>query len=262
MSYVLIRHGAAGGSPTSATVTGLDMTGVDLIVIGVSCYPGGGDSAIADSSSNSYTVGVAQVSSSFWSTKLYYLKNPTVTNSMNFTAANGGLSIYPSLYVAGFSGVRTVGGPGDASNAGTTGGATSLQTGNANPSESDELFITHLAPGDSTSGFSINSGFTLLDSLPVSIGNYQGGAFAYKIQTSSGTENPTWSWSGSDAAAACIMTFKDNPSAGGGRIFKLAGEGGGLAGPSRGLVARGAQQQWSRRQSGVYVPQRMTDVLR
>jgi hypothetical protein len=105
----LVTSGHAHGN-SGAFVTGLDMTGVDLIVLVAARYDSGPAYAISDSESNTYVPGTAQNNSSaFTQVRAFYAWNPTVSASMDFS--HPGAVNYATLVVLGFAGVDRLADP-------------------------------------------------------------------------------------------------------------------------------------------------------
>lgn len=178
--------GAAGGS-TSASIT---TTGAKLIVLSVTYYH---DSAanvvVSDSKSNTWTALTARSSSSA-GLRLYYCINPTVGSGHTFTAS--GSATYATIMAQAYSCDTTP--VYQAETGASLGSVTSGQGGSITPSENNCLIVTGLNAWYASGSFSIDSGFTISDSAPEVGGASFGSAFAYKIQTTAGAENPTWSW--------------------------------------------------------------------
>lgn len=196
---------SAGGGACTTSAT--NMVGADLIVGCIGYYNGaGGTSAFLDSQGNPYT----QVYSTFNSNIggiLVYTRAPVVSGSMTFTASISGSTPFPALGAIGFSG--SVASPLDQSTspAASTGSATTLQPGSLTPGQANELLVTCLA--GNTVGPSVGTPFVAGPAVGWVASTTEGVAMGYQIQNPGpATENPTWTWSGANAAVAGQATFK------------------------------------------------------
>lgn len=208
--YMTIAHvvstsaGSTGG--TTVTTSGVDTTGADLLVAVVSYYgqTGTGDPAFSDSKSNSWTALTArELGFNNAAVKIFYCKPTSVGSGHTFTAA--ATNSYPTVSVSAFSGAKATSPFDQESGTATNSASTSYQAGSITPSEDGCLLVA----GVTTDGTShtINSSFnaTATDKLS---SNRMGGGIAYKVQTTAGAENPTWSWTGSTMRAAALASFK------------------------------------------------------
>jgi hypothetical protein len=214
MAITVIATTAAGSTDSgmSVTTSPLDTTGATGIILVVSSYGVGAPGyTIADNKSNGapidpslfHTTGSASV-------RLWYYLAPTVGANHTFTVTCSPSAEYPWIAVLAVSGLKLTT-PLDQS-AQNGAAAASVQPGSVTPTEANELLVTGL-------GFynvslpAIDSSFTLSQSATGGSGQYFPGGMAYKIQTTAGAENPTWSWTGgSTEAAALIATFKAEPT--------------------------------------------------
>lgn len=201
-----------GSSPDANTFTTSsgDTTGATLLVAVVSNYEPGGEPTISDSKSCSWTQLTVQ-SSVNNRVRISYAENPTVGTGHTFTLTGNGAAA--SIVVYAFSGTATSS-VFDQQNGGTVAGATSGQPGNVTPGEDNEVLVTGICMLTATVP-SINSSFSTPDTIAFSSGAHLGIGASYKIQTTGGSENPTWSWSNNDSLPLTIATFKA-PSVGGG----------------------------------------------
>ena len=88
-----------------------------------------------------------------------------------------------------------------------------IQTGSVTPNGNGRLFVTGLVFHASNT-ITINSEFTIAaQNNWHEAGEAEGGAIAYKIQTSGAAENPIWSWSNATFAATTMATFVDTATA-------------------------------------------------
>ena len=213
MAIALVNHvsakSSAGGSITSSAINN---TGATLLVAAMSYYVGsGGSSAISDSSGNTWTpLTLRSDNTANLRLQCYYCANPTVSSSQTFTATSTGSS-FPAIAVASFSGVTTST-PFDQENGGGVAASTTHQPGSITPTQSNELIITGIECNGSTAN-SIDSSYTITDSVaPVGGGNV-GVALAYLVQGAASASNPTWTMSASDTAALEIASFKATAAA-------------------------------------------------
>lgn len=183
-----IKLGDPGGS-NGGTTTGIDTTGANLIVIGVSCYFGtAGSAAVSDNKGNTYTaLSIWQNNVVAWA-RLYYCSAPSVGSGHTFTLSGSGIA--GTMCVAAFSGLssstqfdqQTGSAPGFT-------GVTTVTNPSLTATNANSLFVTVLSASDGATGtFSIDQSFTITDQQPHTT-NIEGCALAYKIAT---TQNPTW----------------------------------------------------------------------
>jgi hypothetical protein len=212
MAFSLIASGQASNTSATVTVAGLNMTGVNLIVVVRVYYTGASGITFGDTESNSYsTLTPAEVGAN-GRVEIAYKYAPVVSSSMDFTFA--GTSLFPALAVYGFSGAAAS--PFDQENGNAASGLSSIQPGLVTPSEDNELIFAGVNMQNSFSGPTVNSSFV---SPPPSEIAYNGATnygllASYLIQTSAGAVNPTFSWTGSIPAAAAIATFKGGTPSG------------------------------------------------
>lgn len=212
MSFTLIAHGSsAAWNPDSVTSSSIDSTGANLIVLGLSFYsfssPAG---TLTDSKSNTWAALTLyeEVGTTGASSKLYYCYAPTVGSGHTFTWSS--TTTYPSIYVEAFSGSASS--PFDVQNGATVINNINCQPGSVTPSVDNEIVVAlagfYTPNADLGSSVSVGSSFAITDQLTYVPSTSLGGALAYKIQTSAGTENPTWTGNIALNWAASIATFK------------------------------------------------------
>lgn len=189
--------GTGGGAGPTADV---DTTGADLIVAAIH-HATGATIAFGDNKSNTYTGLTARVGS-VSGVQLYYKLSPTVGTGHNFTVT--GSNIYAVISVAAFSGIT-----GFDKEAGTTASSsTTCSPGSVTPAANNAVLFTAVT-GDvaNFSPCSVGSSFTKTSDIALT-GNNMGGAAGYKIQTTAGAENPTWTHAGSvNSLAVAIAVF-------------------------------------------------------
>lgn len=203
MAYALVAS-TGSGSATGGTFTtaGINTTGANLIVVGVTRWNGGA-ATLEDSNTNVWTP-LAAVLQTTTEARLYYCVNPVVGAGHTFTL-NNSLTTYGTICVAAFSGGPSADSLDQQNSGGAT--ATSVATGSVLPTQNGELLIAILG-FDNADTVAINSGFTITNQVPLVAAQHSGGAMAYLIQTTAASVNPLWSWTNSTDGAARIATFK------------------------------------------------------
>lgn len=215
MAIAQVVSGSAASSDTQNVTTGsLDTTGCDLLVVLISGTSGPiGSGTVSDSKGNTWNKLTAPAVGSGFNggAVIWYAVNPTVGSGHTFTLSSG-ITGYPSIVAAGYSGSDTTS-PFDVEN-GATLNASSGQPGSVTPSVNDELLVTGSSNGSfGAATVTSDSGFTDVVGRGVS-GNGLGISYAYKVQTTAGAENPTWTTTAGSIGVAVIATFK--AAAGGG----------------------------------------------
>jgi len=192
------KSGGSGGGTSSA----VDTTGATGIYIGYALYDNPGTVSVSDSKGNTYTA-LTQSGGVGSYVRLYYCQNPTVGASHTFTVtgtaifvAFGALAVSGSLTASSF----------DVESGGTA-SSTTVQPGSVTPSQDNEILVTAVSFNVINTA-SINSSFTLDGQLNYSIGVNIGLGLAFKIQTTAGAENPTWTVGSSCALTTRIASFK------------------------------------------------------
>lgn len=200
MAIAVVQTAVAGSTGGTTVTTGaVDTTGANLIVISVSSY----NSAVAptDSKGNTWTPLTDRLNGAYHE-RLYYCASPTVGSGHTFTAA--GAASYPTICVLAFSGAHAT--PFDQESGGGAASGTSSQPGSITPSEDNCVLVTGVDFGAGVAA-SINGSFTA-SSVDYDTSDHMGGGIAYKIQTTAGAENPTWSWTISGVNATAMASFK------------------------------------------------------
>lgn len=201
MAIALVASTVKGTAINGGTTDAIDTTGANLIVLAINQYSNVSVTA-SDSKGNTWTALTARKSAGGFGTTLYYCASPSVGTGHTFTVS--GTGAYPNIGVIAVSGAAAS--PFDLEegvSAGTT--STSHQPGSLTPSEDNCLVISSNSNGGTS--LSINSSFTA-STVNNTGGSYVGGGIAYKIQTTAGAENPTWSWTTSTVRASAIASFK------------------------------------------------------
>lgn len=207
MAFSYLTGTTAGSSDAnSVTTSSINSSGATLIVVGVAIN-GNSPTAPTDNQGNTYTQAIT-VSSGIARSAIYYCVNPTTNSSHTFSYSQ--FNTTPTLFVNVFDGgTSTV----DVTNSTNNTVSTTIQPGSVTPTSDGQLFVTVLSNFVAIADtYSINSSFTITQRREVANPNAQDGAIAYKIQTTGGAENPTWSHSNTTTNGACIATFKLNGS--------------------------------------------------
>ncbi len=162
--YALIASDKAAASSPYSTVTtpGVNTTGANLIVLGVTTYRGAGvTSTPTDSKGNSYVL-VANYTDGAGGAQLaiFYCYAPTVGASHTISYPTVASS-FPTIIMKAYSGASSS--PLDQfTGFGNTGytGASTIQPGSVTPSTNGQLVFTCISAWLATSSPTINSGFT------------------------------------------------------------------------------------------------------
>lgn len=199
------------GGDTTATSAAVDTTGATLLVIG-RCDNGAGNTP-TDSPGNTFTGLTATNGGSISRATIYYKVSPTTSATHTFTVS-GAAGNRNSAFMAWFSGTAAF----DVeAHTGSSASGTTVQPGSVTPTLDAETLFSVVCWGDLTFGdghtASVGSSFNLItgqltDAEAGGSGHY-GTAAAWKIQTTAGAENPTWTLSASETnLASSIATFK------------------------------------------------------
>ena len=202
-----LANTSAAGTTDLVTTSGIDTTGANLIILGVS-YNTGTTPTITDSKGNTWTGLTAQAQASNGASRIYYCYNPTVGSGHTFSnSTSGGFS---TITVQAWADALSA--PFDQENGAKTAGASTLATGSITPGVDNEVIISHFMFSAAGTA-SVNSSMTISNQQNFGAANNYGGALAYKVQTTATAINPTWtSGGGSTGLAATIASFKVNES--------------------------------------------------
>ena len=236
MAYALINSVAAGSSGGGTFTSGsISTSGSTLLVAMVSSYHPATEPTLSDSSSNTWTA-LGTSTGNDIRLKLFYVNSATPTTSGTHTVTVTGAGAFASVVFAGFSGSAAT--PGDQFGSRNTGSSTTADCAAAaiTPSENGCLLIGGIGFISATTGLTIDNSLTVQHFLQYSDTNYLGIGFAWKEQATAAAINPAFSWTTNALTASLIGSFKPGAGGGGGRIWKLAGYGGGLVGSPAGLA--------------------------
>lgn len=205
--FSLVAHTIAiNGNAASITTSAIDTTGATFIVVAFDQLDAETLALVTDNKGNLWTALTARDSGGAGpETQLVYCISPTVGAGHTFTVSTVSPFLVGHIAVQAWNGGT---GTFDVQNGGNPAFGTTAQPGSVTPSVNNSLIITSIsADNDSALPLTINSGFTVSDSMKGS-GLYLFG-MAYFVQGTAAAINPTWSWAGtgSDIAAA-IATFK------------------------------------------------------
>ena len=195
-----VKFEATNFGYTSAVLTfNTNVNPANMILVAV--RSGTGTPTVTDNNSNTYANVATAQSGTF---NVYLCINPASgTNKLTITAAAGSniLQVLASE-VAGLSPLSTV----DQSATATAASGSTFQTGSITTTNAADVIFT-IASGVSDGGsFTVPSGYTFVSSA---VSNPTGQnnitlEMAYKLRTTTGTENPQWSNSGSYAYPAYV----------------------------------------------------------
>jgi hypothetical protein len=204
--WTLVNHSAAGSTDTNdVTTTGVSTVGANLIVVSSHSYGNFAVPTLTDATGScsspcntwtevaSFTGGGGTAIDTIW-----FCYNPTTGASHTVTATLTGSA--PSITMGAFSGAASS--PLDTHSGLGQGDNTSIQATSA-VGVSGELIISSFA-GEATP--TINDSFTITDTVPNNSGKCFAGGLAYLVTT--GSINPTWSWTGSHPASTTLASFK------------------------------------------------------
>ena len=216
MSYSLVSHGSAWSTDSNGFTTGganaggtasIDTTGADTLIVVVGCdnatFP-----TLTDSKSNTWTgLTISAGSGGTRQERIFYAKNATVGTGHTFTLS--GTSNFVSMCFSAWSGGNTTA-PFDQQQTGGASFGSTVQTGSVTPGSANELLVAGISHTQINSAAdTIDSSFTVLDSITDTGFGHTNTGLAYQIQTTATTRNPTWTSSGgNDTLSASIATFK------------------------------------------------------
>lgn len=219
MAYsVIATQSRASTNGNGVTTTAINTVGSNFITVAICSYGPVADPTLTDNKSNTWNK-LTTYNSGTVKTVLYWTQGANVgTSSHTFTS--GGSGNYPTIHIIAFSGGTAspfIGATGK----GTTSGSsiTSGQPGSVSPTSNDQLFISSVnshqnLQTSTTAVDTIDSSFTRTTSSAFTSGACFTTAMAYKIQTISNSENPTWTFPSAYQAtnnyAANLACFKSD----------------------------------------------------
>lgn len=195
----LVTSGTNAAAQNGSSVTGLNTTGVSLIVVGVISYYAinATQPTLSDNKGNTWTALTAyQNASNTRRIRFYYCVSPTVGTGHNFTVA--GTDTYSSPTVLAFSNAGIF----DGTENGSSGAGSPGAPGSITPSQNNCVVVAGLYSSINIQpSASIDSGFT-------EISGPTNALFAYKVHTTAAAEAPAMSSLGASAWASTIAAFR------------------------------------------------------
>lgn len=201
--------GVHDGDTDAVATPAMDSSGANLLVCmfwAITGFP----VTISDSKGNTWTQPTpVTVLGAYEMSVAYCEGSPTVGSGHTFSMSSIiGVSL---LGVIAFSGAKSASSYDTLVAAGTSAGNT-LQPGSLTPAENNEVLITYVWGTDSVpTSLAINSSFTEVEDITDTANANNQLGLAYKIQTTGGAENPTWTasgWTGAADMVAHMTAFK------------------------------------------------------
>lgn len=214
MAIALIGHKEAHAANSPQTA-GLDTRTADFIAALVATYTSA-PATLLDSKSNSWNALTSRTGGGVRVTLYWVVPGSKVDVAHTFTASGNGS--YSVVEVMAFSGVDQTTPFNSGSDVGATGGFP-RQTGSLTVNDGD-LAITG-AGADGGSGWAVDSGFSIQDSVSYTGGTCFGGAFAYLIKSGTGALNPQWTGVGSQGTGGLGMFSVKAAAAAGGIVIPV-----------------------------------------
>lgn len=177
MTISLVSNVTANGL-NGATSSSINTSGANFLLIAVA-YDG--SITVSDSKSNTWTALTEQGAAG--KLRLYYVANATVGSGHTFTVSGTGVAA--NFSASAWAGVKTTS-PAEQEEGATSVGSVSVASIgplDITPSENNAIVVCAVAINGSVSSLSASNGFTLLDHVNFSSGNYYGVAISYVIQT-------------------------------------------------------------------------------
>lgn len=207
-AITLISHTAVGGAGTSVTTAAINTAAANFLV--VFCTLQSGETMTVTSSPSNTWNSLTAKNNGNTVTQIWYAENASVSSSQTFTCTSLGGPDYPSMEAAAFSNVATMSSF-DVEN-GTNVSAssqTTIQPGSVTPGSANELVIAALGYATGPSTVSVNSSFSIIDTVDYLTTSNFGSSMAYLVQTTATAENPTWTLGSAQLyMSAVIATFK------------------------------------------------------
>ena len=206
-TYTIVTNAIGQGAGT-ATVSGIDTTGANLIACNLDWFSS--TRTFKDNKGNTYTTGTSYgATGGTYSNVWVYCINPAIgsghyfTNTANFTVLHV-VAAKKSSGTPAFDVQNGLNYPG--------GNTTTLQPGSITPSVDNELILAGFCCNDAGGGKAtnvvINSSFVTLGQTQQGGNLLYGGAFS-KIQTTAASENPTLTFAHTiSQASLSIISFK------------------------------------------------------
>ena len=189
MAFTHIADRADSLGLNGGTSGAIDSTGADLIVLVVAADAGGIPAAtdISDSKGNSYTL-IGGATSTNTNLQMFYCAAPTVGAAHTFTVTKTGSAA--AISIQAWSGAHAV--PLDTSNFAFNNSSATLQPGSTTPAGDDGLFVGGWTANGAAVLTGVDSSFAIDNQQAFVGGTSYPVASAYKVQTTGGAENPTF----------------------------------------------------------------------
>ncbi len=202
MAITIGAHTGAHGQNTFSTGT-IDTTGASLLVLNLGYLDSSGP-VISDSKSNTWTALTENTITGNTAQRMFYVQNPIVGTGHTFTAT--GSNIQAALSVCAVNGTLTASVLDQTAYSGPTSAAT-INAGSVTPGTANQVIFSGLGVGNVLVTLSIDSGYTITDTIGVGSFDWIG-SLAYKIQTTALATDPTWTSDATSYMAATNATFK------------------------------------------------------
>lgn len=208
-AWTVAAHGCAsqvgGGDGSPLTSSSIDTTGSTLLILFSSVYSGAANVSVTDSKSNTWT-GLTQITGSRLS-RLWYAHTATVGSGHTFTiTSDSGNMFNASFCVMALNGNLIGSDPFDVQSTNSNSASLTIAPGSITPSQNSEIVVTGYGSDANNTAPSVDSGFTLLDTVTGTGHNLLG--LAYIVQGTAVAVNPTWSIDIAQNNHAAIASFK------------------------------------------------------
>jgi hypothetical protein len=200
-SLVASTHKQSVDGTTSVTTTGIDTTGAKLLVVTVMAN-GGGTYAVSDSKGNGY-IGRVKRSVGAQQCREFFCTAPVVGASHTVTVTNS--NAFPYVTFSSWTATGLI--VPEFENAGTTGNATTVNSGSLTPVASNRLILAGFGEDAAITGLSVSGGSLAIVHQQAGSGSNRGGALAYEVQTTASSRTATWTWTNGAAAIALISSY-------------------------------------------------------
>lgn len=188
---------SVAGDSDGVTTGAIDTSGANLIVAAINYFA---DPGVTDSEGNTYTALTGSAHSQGFTARLYYVLSPTTSATHTFTTSGD----FSPIAVMAFSGVDSF----DQQSGAATNNSTTFQPGSLTPPADNCLLVAAAGGQGDIGAASVNESFTIEEQVAFSGGVTYGITLAYKIQTSAGAQNPTFTVGSSTNASAVMATFE------------------------------------------------------
>jgi hypothetical protein len=205
-----VSTGGVAGSV--ADTPAIDTTGASLLVACVSTYDFTITTALVSDSYANLWQPLPMQSGNANNLELYYVVAPSAGPSHVFHGTGG--DGYPTLAILAFTGTVTTSAVLDGQSGSTPATTTTVQPGSITPTQAKDVFVACVGADSHTNWTSvtITNGFTITDmqligalTSPEEIG------FAYAVDSTTTTVNPTWMVTGSDHGLNAAMAAFQQP---------------------------------------------------